>query len=484
MESSLLKLDDVVFRYIKDGKRNIIDHTSLEIKSNGFYVVMGASGSGKSTLFSLSCGLYPENGGFLEGGEITIFGKSINSMSPKERAKYITMMFQNPDLQFCMNTLFDELVFCLENIAVDPREIRERIDNAVNLFSLNNVLYQSLNTLSGGEKQMAMLCCLYAMQSEVLVLDEPFANIDSHSADKIINILRKLKAEGKTIIIVDHKLERYIDLFDELIILGQGARIACRNVTRENLYSHKEIFENEGLFFPSNSYVKKAENKSYSNAIEFNNVVIKNNKGGEVLLNLNKVSFPSGAITAFIGRSGAGKTTTFLSLLKINPYEGEIKVFGKDLKKIKKKELYKTMGIVFQNPANQFITQNVFDEVKQSIRLWNNKLSDEEVNNEALKRLDDYGLLRYKRYSPYMLSQGQQRRLAVLSVLAGEQKVLLLDEPTYGQDYRSTCAIMGLLEDKIKAKGLSVILITHDEELAKSYADKRYEVRGNIVYEA
>ncbi|MDD7272278.1 MAG: ABC transporter ATP-binding protein, partial [Spirochaetales bacterium] len=170
--------------------------------------------------------------------------------------------------------------------------------------------------------------------------------------------------------------------------------------------------------------------------------------------------------------------------LKINPYEGVIKVFGKDLKKIKKKELYRTMGIVFQNPANQFITQNVLDEVKQSIRLWNNKLSDEEVNNEALKRLDEYGLLRYKRYSPYMLSQGQQRRLAVLSVLAGEQKILLLDEPTYGQDYRSTCAIMSLLEDKIKTKGLSVILITHDEELAKSYADKRYVVRGNGVYEA
>ena len=484
MESSLLKLDDVVFRYIKDGKRNIIDHTSLEIKSKGFYVVMGSSGSGKSTLFSLSCGLYPENGGFLECGEIIVFGKSITTMSPKERAKYITMMFQNPDLQFCMNTLFDELVFCLENIALEPSKIRERIDNAVNLFSLNNVLYQSLNTLSGGEKQMAMLCCLYAMQSEFLILDEPFANIDSHSADKIITILKKLKAEGKTIIIVDHRLDKYLDLFDELIILGHGARMACRNITRENLYSHKSIFEKEGLFFPSNGYIKKAQTKSNTTAIEFNNVVINKNKSDEVLLNLNNVSFPSGAITAFIGRSGAGKTTTFLSLLKINPYEGVIKVFGKDLKKIKKKELYRTMGIVFQNPANQFITQNVLDEVKQSIRLWNNILSDEEVNNEALKRLDEYGLLRYKRYSPYMLSQGQQRRLAVLSVLAGEQKILLLDEPTYGQDYRSTCAIMSLLEDKIKTKGLSVVLITHDEELAKSYADKRYVVRGNGVYEA
>ena len=142
------------------------------------------------------------------------------------------------------------------------------------------------------------------------------------------------------------------------------------------------------------------------------------------------------------------------------------------------------MGIVFQNPANQFITQNVLDEVKQSIKLWDNKLSDEELNSKALALLDEYGLLKYKKYSPYMLSQGQQRRLAVLSVLAGGQSILLLDEPTYGQDYRCTCAIMEQLEKQVRERKLTVILITHDEELAKCYGDKTYKIEEKIVYEA
>ena len=205
MSNSLLKLDDVVFRFIKEGKRNILDHTNLEIEEGGLYLIMGSSGSGKSTLFSVATGLYPENGGFLERGEISICGHSLSSLTPKERAKYVTMMFQNPDLQFCMNTLYDELVFCLENIAVDPREIRERIKEAVSLFSLEDILNQSLSTLSGGEKQMVSLCCLYAMDSRALILDEPFANIDSSSSERILSLLKILKEKGKTIIIVDHR---------------------------------------------------------------------------------------------------------------------------------------------------------------------------------------------------------------------------------------------------------------------------------------
>lgn len=484
MSNSLLKLEDVVFRFIKEGKRNILDHTNLEIKEGGLYLIMGSSGSGKSTLFSVATGLFPENGGFLESGEITICGHRLSSLTPKERAKYVTMMFQNPDLQFCMNTLYDELVFCLENIAVDPREIRERIKEAVSLFSLEDILNQSLSTLSGGEKQMVSLCCLYAMDSRALILDEPFANIDSSSSERILSLLRILKEKGKTIIIVDHRAEKYLDLLDELIIVGEGARVACRGINRDNIASYRDIFLREGLFYPYDNYSKTHSRHSDERAIELERVVIKKDKSKELLLSIDKLSFNKGEITAFVGKSGAGKTTTFLSLLKIHPYNGVIKVFGKRLDKIKKSELYRTMGIVFQNPANQFITQNVLDEVKQSIKLWNNKLSDEELNSKALALLDEYGLLKYKKYSPYMLSQGQQRRLAVLSVLAGGQSILLLDEPTYGQDYRCTCAIMEQLEKQVKERKLTVILITHDEKLAKCYGDKTYKIEEKMVYEA
>ena len=193
--------------------------------------------------------------------------------------------------------------------------------------------------------------------------------------------------------------------------------------------------------------------------------------------------FPAGCMTAVLGPSGTGKTTTFLSVLKQHPYTGRILFQGRDIAKMKPKELYRHIGIVFQNPANQFVTQNVEDEVCVGLRLWEPGLSDEACRQRAEELLDRYGLKRQRRYSPYMLSQGQQRRLAVLSVLAGGQELLLLDEPTYGQDARSVNAIMEHLREKVEREGLTVIFITHDTELAAAWADKIYRLEDTALVE-
>ena len=193
--------------------------------------------------------------------------------------------------------------------------------------------------------------------------------------------------------------------------------------------------------------------------------------------------FPAGCMTAVLGPSGTGKTTTFLSVLKQHPYTGRILFQGRDIAKMKPNELYRHIGIVFQNPANQFVTQNVEDEVCVGLRLWEPGLSDEACRQRAEELLDRYGLKRQRRYSPYMLSQGQQRRLAVLSVLAGGQELLLLDEPTYGQDARSVNAIMEHLREKVEQEGLTVIFITHDTELAAAWADQIYRLEDTALVE-
>jgi len=207
-------------------------------------------------------------------------------------------------------------------------------------------------------------------------------------------------------------------------------------------------------------------------AVSFEGVYLSNE--GTSLLWDAEAAFPSGCMTAVLGPSGSGKTTAFLAALGQHPYEGVIRIHGTDIHKMKKKELYKEVGIVFQNPANQFITQNVEEEVRASIRVWDKGLSDAECSARAEEELAGFGLLPYRRYSPYMLSQGQQRKLAVLSVLAGGQSVLFLDEPTYGQDCRSTASIMTTLRKKVDAENLSVIFITHDRELADAWADRIY----------
>lgn len=496
--SAALHLGDVVFRYYETGKRNILDHVSLDIASGGITVLMGSSGCGKSTLAAVAAGLYPENGGYLEQGEILLYGKPVQEMNQQQRAAYLTEMFQNPDLQFCMDTLRREMQFCMENICVPPEQMDERIMQAARSLGMEHLLDRKLQMLSGGEKQKAALCCLYVMESRCILLDEPFANIDRTAAREILGMLECMKAQGRTIVAIDHQLDVWKDAADEIIVLGTGGQVLKRGINRSNLEESRLLFEQEGLFYPGqaedgNKDLGQAEQ---SVAVELQGVSIfieesgtkkrwwKSRKKDPIcLLEYADARFLSGQMTAVLGPSGSGKTTTFLSVLKQHPYEGTIRVHGTDLSQIRKQELFRQIGIVFQSPANQFITQNVREEVLQSIRIWEPETGEEDCLKKADRLLSDYGLKQYQRYSPYMLSQGQQRRLAVLSVLSGRQQILFLDEPTYGQDYRSTMAIMEQLRKKVREEHLTVVFITHDEELARLWADRIYRMKDRKLVE-
>ncbi len=487
-----LHLHDVVFRYFESGKRNILDHVSLDIEEGTITVLMGGSGCGKSTLASVLAGLYPENGGFLESGTIKLFGHPVNELNTRERAYYLTLMFQNPDLQFCMDTLRSEMIFCMENICVPPQEMDARIVTAAKLFGMENKLEQKLTTLSGGEKQKAILACLFLMESKCILLDEAFANIDEASIRELIPHLCQMRSQGRTIVAIDHRLDYWLDVADEIILLGEGARVLKRGITPKNLALHEELFHREGLFYPIEQQRVHDSVVSSMAAIRLTDVAIPklSEKSGktprtktndEFLLEDVYAEFPKGAMTAVLGASGSGKTTLFLSILKQHSYQGLIEINGKDIRRLKEKELFARVGIVFQNPGNQFISQNVRDEVEGSLCLWEKGLSEDICQEKTTTLLKDYGLERYHRYSPYMLSQGQQRRLAVLSILAGGQKIFLLDEPTYGQDYRSTRAIMAQLRHKVQEEGLTVIFITHDRLLAEAFADKIYFLENNTL---
>ena len=440
-----VQLEDVCFRYFPEGKRNILDHVNLTLCEGGITVLTGNSGSGKSTLAAVIAGLYPSNGGVLTGA-VRLFGKEVKELRPKERARTLTMMFQNPDLQFCMDTLRKELQFCMGNLGVPQEEMEKRLQCAAKTLGMEEKLDQKLFTLSGGEKQKAALCCLLALDGKILILDEALANIDTASARQIIAMMRQLADEGKTILAIDHRPELWENVADRFLVWG---------TTEE-------------------APVVRGEKKTaLRQAIVLEDVTICREYP---LLEHCSASFPQGCMTAILGESGSGKTTLFLSMLRQYPYEGTITVNGIDLRKVREKQLFSQMGVVFQNPGNQFITQNVLQEVQTSLRIWKKQ-------GDAEKLLEEYGLLRYKNYSPYMLSQGQQRRLAVLSVLAGGQQILLLDEPTYGQDRATIRTMMEQLKEKTQ-QGLTVIFITHDERLAETWADQIYRLEGRKLCEA
>lgn len=519
-----LEVTDLSFRYFEQSKHNILDHVSFTVETGKTTVFIGPSGCGKSTLAAVCAGLYPENGGILVNsapgsGQVQLLGRPVDRLSPNERASFLSLLFQNPDLQFCMDTLRNELRFCMENMAVAPEEMDGRIERLSDELGIAPLLDRALHTLSGGEKQKAALCCLFAIGSRGLFLDEPFANIDSGAAKELIRLLRQRKQDsGLTILAIDHRLEQWLELADEFIILGAGGQVVQRGITAENLVKWEPLFTQNGIFFPheikadeshapapalasvlastsvpasaSTSVLASAPDPASASAappaIVLEHLTIarkdavsrRSNAETEAkasehpehfLLADASAAFARGKITAILGPSGAGKTSLFYTLLGRAPYSGSILLDGKELRTIKPRRLYRELGMVFQNPGSQFITQNVLEEVAASLRIWNR---DEDP--KAL--LEEFQLSAYANHSPYMLSQGQQRRLAVLSMLAGGQKILLLDEPTYGQDERSTIALMGQLTSRVKQTSLTVIMITHDEELAADYAHQRYRL--------
>ena len=281
------------------------------------------------------------------------------------------MLFQNPDLQFCMNTLREEMRFCLENIRVPAGEMDARIDRAAEELGIAPLLDRTLSTLSGGEKQKAALSCLYVMESRCILLDESFANLDHEAAAQLLEMLLRMKTSGRTILAIDHKADLWLEAADEIILLEEGGKVAARGINCKNLPEHRTDFERLGLFYPGSRPERAARPVAEGKPLlQFRGVSIRKGlptrrKWGRTvydapfLVQNADADFPAGCMTAVLGPSGTGKTTTFLSVLKQHPYTGRILFQGRDIAKMKPKELYRHIGIVFQNPANQFVTQNV-----------------------------------------------------------------------------------------------------------------------------
>ena len=434
-----LQANNLTFKYFEKNTKHILENLDLKIPKGEITLLTGKSGSGKSTLAYILAGLYPENAGILISGSVIIDDVNIATLTPDKRVKFVSMMFQNPDLQFCMNNLEQELEFCLENIGAKLDDATKLIDSAMTMLKINHLYSQPFNTMSGGEKQKCALACLIVLNSRYIILDEAFANIDSISAREIIETLYTLDI---TVLAIDHNIHLWKNKYHNIINLDSSPAM---------------IFDFKANLHKTGNTMIKTKN-----------------------LHINGISYPDfqikkGSITAIVGRSGSGKTTLFKALIKQYKYEGCLTLNDVQVKKIAKKRLFSKCGIVFQNPANQFLALTVFDEVLFSVKHWYKKESDSWQEAKTMEFLEMFKLEAYKKYAPYMLSQGQQRRLAVLTMIAGTQDILLLDEPTYGQDYENICTMMQFLLEKAKS-GLTILITTHNMAIAKNLAHQIIKV--------
>ena len=450
--SSPININNLSFCF--DSNNMIFAHLSLSIPTSSLSLLTGPSGSGKSTFLKLLAKLYPNYGGKKISGEI------------KNLPHNWGMIFQDPDKQFTMSTPKEEFIFTLENLNLEQKEAQKRITNAVKQSNISTLLNRKFTTLSGGEKQRVAFAIILAMQPELILLDEPFANCDPDNRDFLIKQLINLKQKNITIILSDHDLVHYKKLVDQVYW--------CENKTISSV-------KFEDIFKPSpNSFHLKQTSKTSTPILKLKNFSLSTQN--IPLITKNNLSLYAGA-TLLTGKNGSGKSTFFKALTKMFPYNGQIFFENKDINKLKNKKYLIKVGQVFQNSDNQFLMVTVKEELKFSLAHCHNPLFRHKTINDLLKLVN---LINHQDQVVYSLSGGQKKKLQVLVMILANPNFLLLDEPFAGVDKTGQQQIINLLKNYYlnqtsEKKGL--ILISHQLYNLNNFFNYHLAIKNkNLVY--
>jgi len=468
-----IRFDNLSFTYTADRKATIRNLTA-EFDSKQITVLTGPSGCGKSTLLYLAAGIYPHNAGSIQSGRVTVAGTDPAVLPPYQRCRLVGVMFQNPELQFCMDTVRNELIFCLENCSTPPDTLEEHLHRALAFCEIEHLKDRTLVSLSGGERQKVMLACLTALNPQWLLLDEPFANIDDTSARAIAKKLLQLHRErGTGILAVDHRLETWIGIADTIRIM-EGHQLLPQAWNPQQL--DPDTLARYSVIAPGCSYQPSLPDCTPgTEVLRLDRLSVSH--GETRILKEITFDFQRGVIYAILGQSGCGKSTLFGALSGLYRYTGTATLEGYALNRLPR-NMRGSIGFVTQCPQDQFVADTVRQELLLSLR----RASDAQVVCEQILRAIE--LWAYRDVSPYILSQGQQRRLGTAAWMAYDCRVLVCDEPTYAQDRKNTLAIMDRLCRLARERQTALIFSTHDRQLARDYADVILELKEGTLYAA
>lgn len=451
-----------------------VSRIDLDIQPGERVLLLGASGSGKSTLLAALAGVLGEDQG-VATGELSIDGRM-----PRDCRGEIGLVLQDPENQIILQSVGDDVAFGCENLGVDPDEIWPRVRQSLDLVGLKFGPGQLTARLSGGQQQRLALAGVLAMRPGVILLDEPTANLDPVGVREVRQAVEHVAEEtNATVIVVEHRVELWWDFATRVIVLGaegilfdgspQGIPPA---VTR--------TLSAAGVWLPSDARVRMVSSSAF---------------GAEHLLSARElvsgysskspVSVPvtlpveAGRVVALTGPNGIGKTATALTLAGLlPPRSGAIEASDSLLGGIKgapvkwrSRDLLTRLGMVFQSPEHQFVTSTVRHELSVGMHALGK--SDREVNAQVDELLVRLGLAEFADAHPFTLSGGQKRRLSVGTALATRPKVLVLDEPTFGQDARTWESMVELLAE-VRSEGHAIVAVTHDELFVRMMADIEY----------
>jgi len=455
---------------LKIDKHKIFKNLSFSANYGELLLIKGSSGSGKSSLLQVINQIIPN---VLDGeveGQVLIDGEEINGMEIPQLSPKLAYMMQDSETQLCTFNVKDELLFGMENLRMSKEAMDERLDFVINLFNLHEIINEQLTSLSGGQMQKVAFASLVAINPDIYLLDEPTANLDPATTNEILNIVNLLvKKYGKMVIIVEHKIDDILPFVDKIY------EIETNSIIEENIYK------------VLNEYVRTYRLPKNENIINYEeNILLEANHidffydNKQVLFDIN-LKLLQGEIIGLIGKNGAGKSTlsNILSGLR-KKHTGEVIIDGKDIRRYSDKDLGKKIGLVFQNPENQFVRYTVEEELAVGLKVRN--VDEKTINREVDKYLKLFKLEDKRKNNPFQLSQGEKRKLSTASMLITGQKILILDEPTYGQDRENLANLMNLLFD-ISKTGVGMIMVSHDMEVIKNSCNTIFKLDdGRVTY--
>lgn len=450
-----LRLSDVTFAY--DGEESpVVEHFSYEIDSGTISLVSGPSGCGKSTLFRLMAGLLPQYGGRVTSGCVMLENAEMEAIVPFERARRVAMLFQNPGRQFAMRTVREQFVFALENLQVEPDEIMKRTDEALAQFGLEDFRNRDLQELSGGEQQRIALALVCSLGSSVILLDEPFANVDPENRARLLQDLKELRdCRQKTILISDHDPSGYGGIADHWY-----------HFTKNGFFEEDAGHLGGEAAEPVVTGTAKTPARLEWSGLGYS-------AGSRKLLSDSAFGLPTGQMGLLSGRNGCGKSTLFSCLCGLHEKSGRVLLDGRDSAGIKPVKWARDVGYVFQNSTDQFIRVSVEEEIEASRKntMHRDYWSDGRIH-EAVEALHLAGVMEH---SVYQISGGQQKKLQMLVMLIMAPTVLLADEPFAGLDAQSLATVLKLMRRVTDDLNLSVLVISHQRAGVTGFMD--YEVR-------
>ncbi|MCU5337698.1 ABC transporter ATP-binding protein [Bacillus cereus] len=499
----IISFEQFSFQYEHAAQPTVKD-ISFHIYPGEKVLVAGRSGSGKSTLAHCINGLIPFSYEGISTGNILIAGKDPRKESIFEQSKQVGTILQDQDAQFIGLTVEEDVAFYLENECVNQDDMKKIVSDSLKKVKMHAFHKQSPHELSGGQKQTVSLAGLLTTNANILLFDEPLANLDPLSAIHTIQLIKDIhKQYNKTIVIIEHRIEEILNLdLDKIILIDEGEivaigtpeKILASNILpsiglREPMYievlkrlhfdsNNDVIYPLENLYRESvsgviNEWMEKQvfckDTPTKKELLKVENLSFSYSNKQKVLDNVN-FSIYKGEIVALLGHNGAGKSTLAHSLIGINKTKNDrILIDGVNINSWSIRKRGEVISYVMQNPNHMITQPTVMEEVSFSLKL--KKFSKEEIKLRAEEALKVCGLYPFRNWPIQALSYGQKKRLTIASVLTTNPKLIILDEPTAGQDYYHYKQFMSFIR-KLAAKGISFILITHDMNLALEYTDR------------